>query len=294
MSAAISVGTARTYNRAWELFCMYFITCIGGLPIIPISVQCLGQFIAWLHQKGYASSTITTYISALGYQHKMQGFGDPSQSFFIQKLLTGARRSLPRFDTRLPLSKEMLTTLVARASQLPLSSYRTTMLRCMFLIAFHAFARIGEITVSHGQNNVLHFKDVKLTVQSAVQTLLVTFRNFKHNNLGRPFTIILKNQPDINFCPVRAFISYASLRGNKEGPLFLDQNKSPVNRSQFTGWLKAALSYCGLDPAMFKGHSFRIGAATHAAEKGMSDAQIRQLGRWKSNAFQKYIRPVND
>ena len=37
-------------------------------------------------------------------------------------------------------------------------------------------------------------------------------------------------------------------------------------------------------------HSFRIGAASFAAEQGLSDAQIRVLGCWKSNAFHKYIR----
>jgi RES domain-containing protein len=45
---------------------------------------------------------------------------------------------------------------------------------------------------------------------------------------------------------------------------------------------------------MFKlfetGHSFRIGAASFAAEKSLSDAQVRFMGRWNSNAFRKYIR----
>ena len=34
----------------------------------------------------------------------------------------------------------------------------------------------------------------------------------------------------------------------------------------------------------------KIGAASLAAEKGLSDAQIRHLGRWKSDAFKLYIR----
>ena len=40
----------------------------------------------------------------------------------------------------------------------------------------------------------------------------------------------------------------------------------------------------------YKGHSFRIGAASPAAECGYSETQIRLLGRWKSDAFKKYIR----
>ena len=45
-----------------------------------------------------------------------------------------------------------------------------------------------------------------------------------------------------------------------------------------------------LDPNRYKGHSFRIGAATYAAEQGVSDDKIRHSGRWKSDAFKKYIR----
>ena len=36
-----------------------------------------------------------------------------------------------------------------------------------------------------------------------------------------------------------------------------------------------------------KGH---IGAATTAAMRGLSDEEIQRMGRWKSQAFRKYIR----
>jgi hypothetical protein len=39
-----------------------------------------------------------------------------------------------------------------------------------------------------------------------------------------------------------------------------------------------------------KGHSFRIGAATAAAIQGASDEDIQRMGRWKSQAFKRYIR----
>ena len=45
-----------------------------------------------------------------------------------------------------------------------------------------------------------------------------------------------------------------------------------------------------VDSSRYKSHSFRIGGACHAAEKGYSDAQIRALGRWKSYAFKVYLR----
>ncbi len=40
-------------------------------------------------------------------------------------------------------------------------------------------------------------------------------------------------------------------------------------------------------------HSLRIGAATHAALTGMSDAMIRTAGRWSSSAYTRYVRLPN-
>ena len=65
---------------------------------------------------------------------------------------------------------------------------------------------------------------------------------------------------------------------------------SPVLCAVFTEKLSMALKFCGLDPTRYKGHSFRIGAATHVADKGMSNVQIRTMGHWRSNVFLKYIR----
>ena len=38
-------------------------------------------------------------------------------------------------------------------------------------------------------------------------------------------------------------------------------------------------------------HSFRIGAATTGEAAGFSETQIKTLGHWRSNAYQRYIRP---
>ena len=38
-------------------------------------------------------------------------------------------------------------------------------------------------------------------------------------------------------------------------------------------------------------HSFQIGAATMAGVAGVPEATTKVLGRWKSGAYQHYIRP---
>ena len=59
-----------------------------------------------------------------------------------------------------------------------------------------------------------------------------------------------------------------SARGATPGPLFCFADGSPVKTSQFTQQLQQALNFCGLDSTKYKSHSFRIGAASLAAENG--------------------------
>ena len=63
-----------------------------------------------------------------------------------------------------------------------------------------------------------------------------------------------------------------------------------LTRDRLVKELRAALQKAGLDPKTYAGHSFRIGAATVAHAQGIDDSTIMTLGRWRSNAYQRYVR----
>ena len=44
------------------------------------------------------------------------------------------------------------------------------------------------------------------------------------------------------------------------------------------------------DPRRYSSHSFRKGGASSLQAAGVGDAAIRLLGRWKSDAFNLYVR----
>ena len=134
----------------------------------------------------------------------------------------------------------------------------------MFALAFFAALRVGEMTITAGK--------------SSTNLLLL--------KLEQANIIVYKDKP---VCAVTLLFDYLNARGRNAGPLFCWPNNTATTRSHFAQCLSQALNFSGLDTKLYKSHSFRIGAASWAAAKGMSDAQIRTFGRWKSTAFLRYI-----
>ena len=91
-----------------------------------------------------------------------------------------------------------------------------------------------------------------------------------------------------------AILPYLTCRGARLGPLFVFQNGSYLTRQRFTKVLHSTLQKAGVDDSKYASHSFRIGAATSAKEAGISDVHVKMLGRWKSNAYQVYVRTPSD
>lgn len=245
-----------------------------------------------MYDRHYAPSTVSTYVSALGYCHKLSGFPDPTKAFFIVQMLKGYGKLGSRLDSRLPITLPILNRILESSAVICHTPYDRCLFQAMCSLAFFACMRVGEFTRTTTQERgsliQLHQLTQLVDANHRVISLKFTFLDFKHNYNQRPFSVVIYRRN--TFCPVQIILDYLSLRGSGPGPLFCLVDGSPVSRAIFIDKLSMAIRYCGLDPSRYKGHSFRIGAASYAADAGMSDSQIRALGRWKSDAFHKYIR----
>ena len=93
-----------------------------------------------------------------------------------------------------------------------------------------------------------------------------------------------------DLCPVAAMLDYLCMRGMSPGPLFQYMDGRFLTRQRFVDAVREALDCTGVDKKQYCGHSFRIGAATTAAAKGIEDSIIKTLGRWESVAYLQYVK----
>ena len=259
-----------------------------SLDIFPLTPQHVLYYISHLNLMGYASTSITSYVSALGFLHRILDLPDPTLNCLVQKVLAGVNKIFGKVDSRLPITTFILHRLVLSTTTVFKVRYHRILLNAMFLTAFFGLFRVGEITMQKDGSISLFLKDVTVLKNSVD----IAITNFKHNEAKQPFVIHLLPQQCVDLCPVRALTAYLELRGSLPGPLFCFADLKPIPREFFTSKLKACLQFCGLDTHLYLSHSFRVGAASYLAAAGYTALQIKTLGRWKSDAFKRYIRQL--
>ena len=97
-----------------------------------------------------------------------------------------------------------------------------------------------------------------------------------------------------DLCPIAAMMAYLSLRGDSPGPLFHFKNGKVLTRERLVDKLRDTLHSIGICQDSYAGHSFRLRAATTAAQHGIPDATIQLLGRWQSTAYLSYVKTPHD
>ena len=292
IAANLSESSLSTYRRAWRVFHEFSILILKQTEHFPTTTDNLALFIAYLANKNYAASTVLTYVSALGYAHRLASLPDPSRSELIQLALRGYSKMNPILDSRLPITLPILERLISALDHSLSSQYQRVLMKAMCACAFFAALRVGEITCRPGEsvNNLINLEQIfeMRNRRGVVEAIKLSLIHFKHSDTLHPVDILIYRDNPV--CPVSLLSTFLQLRGSSRGPLFSWPNNQAISRSFFTNCLNQTLDFCGLDRSRYKSHSFRIGAASWAAAKGLSDAQIRTFGRWKSNAFLRYIR----
>ena len=297
IDSSVAPSTRRSYQSAQNRY-VSFCQLANATPF-PVSTHVLCQFVAFLGSQGLKHQTVKSYLSAVRHAQITAGFHDPFKNADLSRLecvLKGLKRQQACQGTpskpRLPITPDILR----RLKQLwdpKASNQDVAMLWAACTLGFFGFLRCGEFTCLSGQaydqSCHLSLEDVAIDSPSNPSVMRVRLKQSKTDPFRQGVDIFL-GTTKTSLCPVMAMLAYLALRGRSAGPLFIRSNGSPLTRSHLVDSVKSALRQCGIDPAKYNGHSFRIGAATTAAACGIPDATIKMLGRWESSAYSLYIK----
>ena len=299
--AGLAPSTARTYRAGIKKY-LSFCEQLHVSPT-PSTEQLLCRFITSLAKSNITHNTIKVYLAAVRQLHIQRDYKMPAIVDMprLQQVLRGikitqaaASEGAAHNQSRLPITPEELLR-IKTAWEHEGIDFDKTMLWAAFTLCFFCFMRSGEICVMNSESfdatKDLTPEDIAIDNIANPKVLRVHLRHSKTDPFREGAELFVARTNN-ELCPVAAMLSWLVRRGNSSGPLFLFQSGKPLTRSSFVSCLKQALAAAGFDSTRFSGHSFRIGAATTAAKCGLSDSTIKQLGRWRSVAYQRYIRPT--
>ena len=236
MENALTLKTRTAYERANKVYMEFVQMHFQSSFAFSLTVDKLVLFISFCYQKQLVPQTVTTYISALAHFDKMHGFSaDTTQNFWVKKSLQGFQKLQKKCSIRLPITPQILQKIVASLETCTSSFYQVSF-QAMYLLAFRAFLRVGEITSSSLYQATLNMSSIQFDkyLQGTPQEMHLTLKDFKHHYGKPPVTLQLSmNEEDPSLCAVSAMWDYCKVRGVENGPLFMFQDKQAVSRQHF-------------------------------------------------------------
>ena len=292
----IADSSLRTYHSGEIRYLKY---CgRQDFPPLPLTEHGLCGFVAHLADENLKHRTVKTYLSGLRYYQIKAGLPDPFQgamprlSYVLKGVKSNEAKRGGGSRERLPITPSILRKL--REVWLPIASDPDTkLIWAACCLCFFAFLRAGELTVpSDGSYDpVVHlsFSDLAVDNLQKPSSLRNTIKQSKTDPFRRGVNLWV-GRTGSDLCPVAAVLDYLRVRGSRPGPLFVFVDRRVLSRQRFVDAVCSALEKAGFDQAKYCSHSFRIGAASAAAAKGIEDCVIKTLGRWESLAYLQYIR----
>lgn len=282
LEASLSTRTRQIYDR----YVNEYLVFSSDEVVERFQQMSLGKFIAKLHLDGLASATILTYVSALKFYCKRHNVKNDLDSPQTKSILKGAR-NVPLSIAGPPKNACTINQLqrLVDLAKIQYSNYEAVLICSMFSMAFFGFLRVSEYALTPAGHTLKYTGCTR--EQGGLTISLLSSKTSKQ----RVALTLGKFEPCSAICPVALFDAYVRMRPATASPyLFIRADKTAITSSDISRYLSELSASAGF--AGITSHSFRIGGATWAARAGWSDAAIRAHGRWHSNAFLNYVRPV--
>jgi len=256
LRAGVAPSTARAYAAGVTSY-RRFMALRHATPF-PVQPNSLLDFVAFISGRS-SLGTLRVYIQGLRHHHTLAGlplhpFHDPRLALVLQGVAREHATHPPaQRRERHPLAANDLLRIQAYLGQSAYTPYDRTMLWSALTLAFYGFLRVSEYTSRDPARMLTREVVVGATADAT--------------------------------CPVRALRAFLQIRQPFGQPLYAFADGRPLQPAEVNRLLGVALP--GLPVSS---HSLRIGAATEAGKRGLPGYAIKAAGRWRSEAFHRYVR----
>jgi hypothetical protein len=216
-----------------------------------------------------------------------------------QQNIDNAERRKNGDKGRLPVTMTMMKLLKEKIRQWDKDNGTKLLVWAVCTVAFHGAFRIHELLcrteTSFDPAYDLLRQDVKMeTARYGSETtkfLTVRLKSPKEQRDGKIVVVnVFESGGDI--CPVRAYSKCEKVAlGEADWPAFRAPCGTPLTGRKLNSYIRLLLGgSVDYQKGKITSHSFRSGIASLLGSKGFSDEEIKQAGRWSSNAFQAYMK----
>ncbi len=290
MREGVARSTREAYARAWKCFTQF----LASLDEQELSWETkLVMFFTHLSEQGKASSTIRTYMAGVRAHLHMENI-PLNENHYMLKLMykSSAKNDVHRI--RLPITKDMMEPLLRWVTLVVKGEFKVLLFRTIFATAYAGAFRIGELV---GSEHAVKTKNVTSPRTSdKVQIILHSSKTSKPDQLLE--VIQVESWPGSEFCPCALINQFSEMRyrvskywKEQPGHFFVHKNVTQVTESETLRILRRALALMsGVENQEYGTHSFRSRKASDMFRKGKKEMEIKEVGRWRSKAFKKYIK----
>lgn len=278
LDKALASSTKKVYTNQVNKFIKFCTELKLGLPggYRDGSVE---LWLSKLRKEGAAYSTIRSHLSALRHHCIRYDIEARLDSSRIRLLLKGIKRDSGEQASKAAVTISHLKRLIDTSRRI-LDLRRHTKFEAMATVAFFGFLRPSEFCVTKA-GHYIKWKNVKFSKRG--NDVKIALSSFKHSTVGG---LIYLNSRESSICPVECLKRYRKKFEGAHGEALFE-----ITLEEFQKTLEMVRKGAGIR-TLLTPHCFRHGGATWAGKQGWTDARIRTHGRWKSDAFKKYVRPT--
>ena len=321
VSASIVPATAKRYASAVMLYERVCRECglvaSGDSAFVSPSTQTLLYFVNYAARLGHKAAAIRLFLSAIRREAALRGLPDPytcsgQVPLIVAAAILGNQRSPPtlRIDAIRPRSKQVeripagpaiIDALLKYAPRvlpdhLELASFRFLVLSLLFS-AFRAGDVLPQSPGTFDKGRHMIISDVSTTTSPGVVGSRTIRYHLRGSKTDRERAGSVNEVLDVpgRFSLHDAFQALSHARARcvqhiAHQSLFVKSNYAPYSVQLFRDTLRRISAVASL-PLGISPHSFRIGFASTLGDAGVPESFIQQGGRWKSDAYKRYIRP---